>query len=288
MVTVNNSTNLSVNNANLGCESWQIYVQPSAGSSAFDVQASPRTRTRWSWSSSPTANQSFSGTINGTNFVVGGGHDAFVTKLDPQSSWLVYSTYLGGTVGVAALGFDAPGNAYVIGDTTSTDFPTVSQIQSTSGVRLSFVNEDGLLNRGIQNVSKAETTVNNSTTATTSLFVHLFHFHAYPHRFTVHIFVDRWRAKPTFAETVLGSNQLVQQRRHVDDRTSKQLSNQDQTLRIQVLENGGARLEVRSFDERKFSNSLITGSARPLKVNILNSGSSQLSISTLDENGTRR
>ncbi len=55
----------------------------------------------------------------------GGGIDAFVTKLDSAGSTLPYSTYLGGNgtdVG-ANLVVDASGNAYVIGQTTSTDFP---------------------------------------------------------------------------------------------------------------------------------------------------------------------
>src|SRR5712691_10357855 len=56
----------------------------------------------------------------------GGGIDAFVTKLDPTGAALVYSTYLGGTDfdegdGIAV---DATGNAYVTGQTNSSNFPT--------------------------------------------------------------------------------------------------------------------------------------------------------------------
>jgi hypothetical protein len=52
--------------------------------------------------------------------------DAFVAKLNPAGSALVYSTYLGGTgndVGVE-IAVDKDGNAYVAGRTTSNDFPT--------------------------------------------------------------------------------------------------------------------------------------------------------------------
>jgi hypothetical protein len=55
----------------------------------------------------------------------GGGDDAFVTKLNPAGSALVYSTYLGGSgqdVG-EAIAVDSAGNAYVTGGTGSTDFP---------------------------------------------------------------------------------------------------------------------------------------------------------------------
>jgi len=52
--------------------------------------------------------------------------DAFVTKLNPAGSSLVYSTYLGGSGGDTGAGIavDARGNAYVSGQTTSFDFPT--------------------------------------------------------------------------------------------------------------------------------------------------------------------
>jgi hypothetical protein len=57
----------------------------------------------------------------------GGSTDAFVTKLDPTGSALVYSTYLGGSSfeeGIA-IAVDAEGAAYLTGDTGSADFPTV-------------------------------------------------------------------------------------------------------------------------------------------------------------------
>jgi hypothetical protein len=58
----------------------------------------------------------------------GGGFDAFVTKLDPAGSALIYSTYLGGTDSddVDAIALDSFGNAYVTGETFSRDFPITS------------------------------------------------------------------------------------------------------------------------------------------------------------------
>jgi len=52
--------------------------------------------------------------------------DAFVTKLNPAGSGLVYSTYLGGSHRnySNAIAVDSAGNAYVTGKTCSTDFPT--------------------------------------------------------------------------------------------------------------------------------------------------------------------
>jgi hypothetical protein len=56
----------------------------------------------------------------------GGVQDAFVSKLDPAGSALVYSTYLGGDGGTLGTGIavDASGNAYVTGYTDSPYFPT--------------------------------------------------------------------------------------------------------------------------------------------------------------------
>ncbi len=61
---------------------------------------------------------------------------AFVTKLDPTGSALVYSTYLGGSVGDEGLGIavDTLGNAYVTGITSSLDFPTTAGAFETTNV----------------------------------------------------------------------------------------------------------------------------------------------------------
>jgi hypothetical protein len=70
--------------------------------------------------------------IQGTH---GGGWDAFITKINATGSALVYSTYWGGSNDEWGLGtaVDGSGNAYVIGWTSSTDFPTESSIQGTHG-----------------------------------------------------------------------------------------------------------------------------------------------------------
>jgi photosystem II stability/assembly factor-like uncharacterized protein len=64
-----------------------------------------------------------------------GGQDAYVTKINPTGSALVYSTYLGGSGGEWGLGItvDDTSNAYLSGASFSTDFPTVNPIQSSSG-----------------------------------------------------------------------------------------------------------------------------------------------------------
>jgi len=66
-----------------------------------------------------------------------GQSDAFVAKLNPTGAALVYSTYLGGEDDDHANGIavDAAGNAHLVGNTYSTDFPTVNPLQSSNPVR---------------------------------------------------------------------------------------------------------------------------------------------------------
>jgi hypothetical protein len=80
------------------------------------------------------------GSTTSTNFplvsaahnVFVGGRDAFVFKLSSVGNAFVFSTYLGGS-GVDqgnAIALDSSANAYVAGDTASTDFPVQSAVQS--------------------------------------------------------------------------------------------------------------------------------------------------------------
>jgi hypothetical protein len=65
----------------------------------------------------------------------GGNFDAFVAKLDPSGSALLYSTYLGGNEYEIArsIAVDSAGNAYVTGDTGSQNFPTAVPLQPNNG-----------------------------------------------------------------------------------------------------------------------------------------------------------
>jgi hypothetical protein len=75
-------------------------------------------------------------TANAVQASYGGGtQDAFVTKLNPDGSALVYSTYLGGSGSDYGNGIavDSSGSAYVTGTTDSTDFPAVNALQATYG-----------------------------------------------------------------------------------------------------------------------------------------------------------
>ena len=59
------------------------------------------------------------------------GNDAFVAKLDPTGSSLVYATYLGGSSEDFGIGItvDTADSVYVVGSTNSLDFPTANPFQ---------------------------------------------------------------------------------------------------------------------------------------------------------------
>jgi hypothetical protein len=79
-----------------------------------------------------TSSANFPTTANVFQPTLGGNTNAFVAKLDPSGSKLLYSSFLGGSYidyGLA-IAVDLYGNAFVTGSTQSTDFPTVNPIQS--------------------------------------------------------------------------------------------------------------------------------------------------------------
>ena len=87
----------------------------------------------------PTFSSDFPTTPGAFDTTLDGGGDAFVTKLNPDGSALVYSTFLGGNSGMGFLdeighgiAIDSAGNAYVIGITRSSDFPTTPGAFATS------------------------------------------------------------------------------------------------------------------------------------------------------------
>jgi hypothetical protein len=100
-----------------------------------------------------SGNAYVAGWTSSTNFptmiplqpTIGGANDAFVTKLNPSGSALIYSTYLGGSSNDEAAGIavDGSGNAYIVGQTASTNFPTTNPLQATlaGGVNDAFVTE---------------------------------------------------------------------------------------------------------------------------------------------------
>jgi hypothetical protein len=98
------------------------------------------------------------GSTQSTNFPIAypfqggndGNSDAFVAKVNPAGTALVFSTYLGGSAADAGLGIavDAAGRSYVTGYTFSTNFPMHSALQGANGgsadVFVAELDPDGL------------------------------------------------------------------------------------------------------------------------------------------------
>jgi hypothetical protein len=95
----------------------------------------------------PTGSTYVIGTTSSADFPVthvafqtalAGNRDAFVTKLDPSGATLSYSTFLGGSGEEEgrSVALDSSGQAYVVGITMSTDFPTTAGAFQTTAVGL--------------------------------------------------------------------------------------------------------------------------------------------------------
>jgi hypothetical protein len=91
-----------------------------------------------------SGNAYVTGYTSSTNFPIVGGafqasygggfNDAFVTKLSPTGAGLVYSTFLGG-IGddtASSIAVDTGGNAYICGETNSSNFPVSSALQAAN------------------------------------------------------------------------------------------------------------------------------------------------------------
>lgn len=73
--------------------------------------------------------------VNAAQTTYGAGTDAFITKFNATGNTLAYSTYLGGSGSdiARAIALDGAGNAYVTGETASTNFPTRLPFQAANG-----------------------------------------------------------------------------------------------------------------------------------------------------------
>ena len=97
----------------------------------------------------PVTSNAFQGTQRATGHTT-----AFVFKLNPSGTALIYSTYLGGSTLETAYGLsvDSSGNVYVVGQTGSNDFPTTTGALQTSlpvSLRSSFVSKLNAAGNGL-------------------------------------------------------------------------------------------------------------------------------------------
>jgi hypothetical protein len=78
--------------------------------------------------------------VNAVQLTPAGGHDLFISKLNPSGSALLYSTFFGGSGDDVAndLAIDSAGSTFIVGNTKSTDFPTRNAIQPVFGGETRF------------------------------------------------------------------------------------------------------------------------------------------------------
>lgn len=147
--TWNTITNLGLSAGGIPTALLTVPTNPSTvfvGSTTNGVLKSTDNGATWSSANISTddvASMAFAPSSIGTiYFGLVSGSDAFVTKLDPSGSSLVYSTYLGGGTAsdrgtkddnALAIAVDASGNAFVGGSTDTTDFPTQNGLQPFGG-----------------------------------------------------------------------------------------------------------------------------------------------------------
>ncbi len=97
-------------------QAGNVYITGFTSSTDFPVQG-------------PVQSQNKATPVNGTPNV------AFVTKLDPTGSHLIYSTYLGGSLAgqtrAYAIAIDSTGSAYITGSTQQFDFPVTAGAYQT-------------------------------------------------------------------------------------------------------------------------------------------------------------
>jgi beta-propeller repeat-containing protein len=105
---------------------YSTYLGGSGFDQAFAIAVDDRGD---AYTTGRTGSINFPTTVNAFQGIYGGSLDAFVTRLDATGSFLVYSTYLGGSSSEEAEGIavDVQGNAYVTGVTNSTNFPTTPE-----------------------------------------------------------------------------------------------------------------------------------------------------------------
>lgn len=106
------------------------------GSSSDSAQAMTLDSTGSIYLAGSTSSNNFPGTSGGAQATYEGQGDAFVAKLAPGATQLVYATYLGGSGLDQANGIaiDSSGDAFVTGFTESSDFPQADALQKVLGI----------------------------------------------------------------------------------------------------------------------------------------------------------
>jgi len=122
-----------------GTLAWSTYL---GGGGTESVQAIAVDSTGAVLVAGNTYSPNFPTTTGAHDTTLGGTNDGFVAKLNAAGTTLVWSTYLGGAQGdfPSTIAVDSGGNAFVVGSTDSTAFPSTGGFDTTlSGTNDGFV-----------------------------------------------------------------------------------------------------------------------------------------------------
>lgn len=109
---------------------YETFIGGASGDTQADVAVDPAGNVYVAGTVTSAAVAATAGVVQTT--FAGGGSDAYVAKLTPDGSRLLYATFLGGSGAdeAGSLAVDAGGNAYLLGRTSSADFPVTSAAYS--------------------------------------------------------------------------------------------------------------------------------------------------------------
>ena len=124
-------TKINTNASSAASLLYSTYLGGSAADYAYGIAIDPAGN---AYVTGPSTSANFP-TTSGAFQTTSTGTDAFVTKLNPSGSALVYSTFLGGSAGTLGtdIAVDGWGHAFVTGNTAASNFPT-----TTNGVQRTF------------------------------------------------------------------------------------------------------------------------------------------------------
>ncbi|MBK7863140.1 MAG: SBBP repeat-containing protein [Archangiaceae bacterium] len=121
---------------------YSTYIGGSGADYALAIAVDPSGRAHVAGQTAFTASMDFPTSSPLQAAYGGGSFDGFVATISAPGNSFVYSTYLGGSADdwVWGIATDASGNAYVTGQTASTNFPTASPVQpALAGPQDAFV-----------------------------------------------------------------------------------------------------------------------------------------------------
>jgi hypothetical protein len=193
----------------------------------------------------------------------GGNSDAFIAKLHPLGSGLIYSTYLGGINAdtASSIAVDGSGSVYIVGSTNSTNFPTVNPVQPFIGggqddAFVTELNSSGSALTYSSYLGGSDTDNGSSIAVDTAGNIYI----------TGQTFSSDFPTKNSLQPVYGGSSDAF-------------------VAKINTIPSAAATFVPQSLD---FGNEPISVSSKPLKTTLTNTGSVKLKVTSIGVIGTNK